>query len=162
MNKIFSILLLAVLVSYCKEEDIQPVAEKIYFTGLTQTDIYGWPLTIDTSDWKTTEIWVKQETDLFANVYQSGCVQSYNNQITVYPNPSYGNISFALDKLVSTRVEMRLVDEDFKTLFSIDSITSSYITFNGMDFGIKDTIRVYYKFIENNCEFNGHGDILIK
>ncbi len=162
MNKIFSILLLALLLSNCKEEDIQPIAEKIYFTGLTQTDNNGWPITFDSTDWKTNDTWVKQESDLFSNIYQSGCNQSYINQIIAYPNPCYGILSLAFDKKNFTRFEMRIVDENMKTLFSSDSITTKYIMINGMDYGIKDTVRVYYKFIENNCEFRGHGDILIK
>jgi len=163
MKYLISILLLAFILSNCKDEkNDQPAPEKIYFSGLTQTDNNGWPVTIDTTDWTTKDIWVKQESDLFLHIYQSNCVPSYVYQIAAYPNPCNGIFSLSFGKQPSTRGEMRLVDENFNTLFSGDSITSSFVMINASDYGIKDTVRLYYKFIENNCEFRGHGDILLK
>lgn len=163
MNKIFSILLLAILVSYCKEDnDNQVVATNIYFSGLTQTDINGWPVSTDTSDWRTDDTWLKQESDLFSNIYQSSCTQTYANTIRQYPNPCIGFFSLSFEKQESTRLELRLVDKSFNPLYSNDSILGNAVQFDASKFGIKDTIRLYYKFIQNNCEFRGHGDILVK
>ena len=163
MYKAVLVLLVVILLSYCKEkEDVAPGKAKIYFTGLTQTDINAWPLTTDTTDWKTNDSWIKQEQELFSKNYQSGCSQLYNYKIIAYPNPSSGLLTFSINKPSTTYVEMSLVDENFNVLYYIDSLTGSYITLNGANFGIKDTIRLYYRFIENNCEFKGHGDILLK
>ncbi len=163
IKNICLIILLAVLVSNCKDETVNPPAEiKIYFKGLAETDVNGWQITLDTTDWRTNDTWVKQESDLFKASYQSGCLQSFKNEIVAYPNPGIGFFSLQLSKLASTRVEFRLVDENFKTLISSDTLTTNSICFDVRDFGIKDTLRLYYRFIENNCEFRGHGDILIQ
>jgi len=162
MKNICLFILLAVFVSNCKDETVNPLAEtKIYFKGIAETDVKGWQITLDNTDWKTNDTWVKQEFDLFKASYQSGCVQSFKNEIAAYPNPGTGFFSLQLSKLASTRVEFRLVDENFQTLISSDTLTNSSIHFDIRDFGIKDTLRLYYRFIENNCEFRGHGDILI-
>jgi hypothetical protein len=163
MKKFLSFILLAILVSNCKEDTANPPAEsKIYFKGLTQTDVNGWPITIDTTDWMTNDTWVKQESDLFAAFYNSGCLQNYKNEIAAYPNPAVGIFNLHINKLESTRLELRLVDKNFNPLFSNDSVLGNAVQFDARVYGIKDTLRLYYKFIENNCEFRGHGDILIK
>jgi hypothetical protein len=162
MKIILSFILLAILVSNCKEDtDNPPAVNKIYFKGLTQTDFNGWTISIDTTDWKMNDTWVKQESDLFTAIHQSNCVQAYANQIIQYPNPCNGIFTLSFLKLESTRLELRLVDKNFNPLFSNDSVWGNTVRFDASVFGIKDTLRLYYKFIENNCEFRGHGDILI-
>ena len=47
-------------------------------------------------------------------------------------------------------MELRLVDENFKVLYSSDSVTATMIAIHAGTFDIKDTMRLYYKFIENN------------
>ena len=163
MKKLLTILALSLLVSYCGEKnDNSPAKSRIYFTGLTQTDVNGWPITIDTTDWKTNDTWVKQESELFTNVYQSNCTQAYANEIAQYPNPCSGIFSLSFNKLATTRLELRLVDKSFNALYSNDSVWGNALMFDAGVFGIKDTLRLYYKFIEGNCEFRGHGDILVK
>lgn len=163
MNKTAVFLILMILISSCKEKADNPRAEsKIYFTGLTQTDNIGWPITVDSTDWKTNDTWVKQEADLFTSTYQTDCIQAFDNKIYQYPNPCSGTFILSFSKPETTRLELRLVDKNFKLVFSVDSIIGNTVQFNANAFGIKDTLRLYYKFIENNCEFRGHGDILIK
>ena len=163
MNKFFSIICLIFLINSCKDDTVTPVVEnKIYFSGLTQTDNNGWFMSLDSTDWTTNDTWVKQESDLFGTTHQSGCVQSYTNSILEYPNPSSSIFMLSIDKLETTRLELRLVDRNFNSLYSNDSVWGSNVQFDARVFGVKDTIRLYYKFIENNCEFKGHGDILIK
>lgn len=163
MNKPFFILIITVLISNCKQENVSPqIEKKIYFTGLTKTDIAGDIITNDATDWKANDTWVKQESDLFTSSYQTTCNPSHNYKIIAFPNPGNGIFFLFIDKTPSTRVALRLVDENFKVLISNDSITQTNIAFDAQRFGIKDTVRLYYMFIENNCEFKGHGDILIQ
>jgi len=163
MKKFLAFFLLAILMSNCKEDVVNPPAEsKIYFRGLTQTDANGWVITNDTTDWRMNDTWLKQESDLFAANYNSGCLQNYKNEIVAYPNPAGAKFNLVFNKLESTRLELRLVDKNFNPLYSNDSIWGNEIQLDASVYGIKDTIRLYYKFIENNCEFRGHGDILIK
>ena len=68
----------------------------------------------------------------------------------------------------SSMAEFRLVDEKFNKIISLDSIVTSD-TFNFKDilfdvrsFNKKGMLRLYYKIIEDNCEFRGHGDILVE
>jgi hypothetical protein len=163
MKKIFFFLILIIMMNSCKEKIDNPVAEsKIYFSGLTQTDNNGWPISIDSTDWTTNDTWVKKESDLFTNVYQSNCTQSFANHIAQYPNPCNGIFTLSFSKPATTRIELRLVDKNFNPIYSNDSVLGNAVQFNAGAFGIKDTVRLYYKFIENNCEFRGHGDILVK
>jgi hypothetical protein len=46
-------------------------------------------------------------------------------------------------------------------LISVDAMVGN-IKFDFAYLKIKDTERLYYKFIEDSCEFRGHGDILIE
>jgi hypothetical protein len=163
MDKTAVFLILILLISSCKEKaDNPPAGSKIYFSGLTQTDYNGWPITVDSTDWKTGDTWVKQETDLFTTIYQTDCTQGFDYIIRQYPNPCDGIFTLSFGKPVSTRLELRLVDKNFHLLFSNDSILGNAVQLDSKSFGIKDTLRLYYKFIENNCEFKGHGDILVK
>ena len=163
MKKLFSILLLALLLSNCKDDDhTQPPVAEIYFTGLSETDYNGFPITIDTTDWTATDTWTRQEMNLFTSSYQTGCTPSSANRVLVYPNPNNGLFRFIIEKDLDARTECRIVDENFKVLFAHASIIPKSFSFDATKFGVKDTIRVYYKIIENNCEFRGHGDILIK
>jgi len=163
MKNICLFILLAILVSNCKDEAVNPPAEtKIYFKGITETDHNAWPITVDSTDWRTDDVWLKQESDLFTQIHQSGCAQSYDNKVHQYPNPSIGIFNLVFEKSAETRLELRLVDKSFILLYSNDSILGNHLVFDSKVFAVKDTLRLYYKFIENNCEFMGHGDILIQ
>lgn len=65
------------------------------------------------------------------------------------------------DHYVVTRVELRLVNKYYIMLISVDAMVGN-IKFDFAYLKIKDTERLYYKFIEDSCEFRGHGDILIE
>jgi hypothetical protein len=162
MKKFAAILILCVLVSYCKDDNSDTAVEsKIYFTGLEQTDYNGYLITIDSTDWGFKDIWLEQESALFNTHYGSNCVQSLNDQVIAYPNPCNGVFYLSFQKSDATAINLRLVDQDFKVLLSMDTLNNSNIAVATSSF-VKDTVRLYYRFIENNCEFRGHGDILIK
>jgi hypothetical protein len=146
-----------ILFSSCEKEDLV-----IHFTGISKTDAIGSPLSIDSTDWNVDDIWSFREADLFNSQYESSCTPSHNYFAIAYPNPNNGVFALHFNKIFSTRVELRLVDENFTTLILNDSVTQDDIHLNAGTFGIHDTVRLYYKFIENNCEFRGHGDIIIE
>lgn len=162
MSKILLISIASVILLSCEPETNTPVENKIYFTGISKTDSNGSTLSIDTTDWKTNDIWSMKELNLFKSLHQSGCALPYDYKIIAYPNPGNGVIALFIDKPADARVELRLVDENFNTLISNDSITQNNIHLNASTFGIQDTVRLYYKFVEYNCEWKGHGDILIQ
>lgn len=160
-NILFALLSIAII-SGCDKDPINPTEPKIYFKGITITDIQGIIISEDTSDWTTNDTWSIKEGNLFSTTYYLGCLPQHNNKIIGYPNPGDGVFALHIQKDSSTRIEFRLVDENFNTLITHDSIYQNNIALDARTFGIQDTVRLYYKFIENNCEFRGHGDILIR
>jgi len=154
--------LLVILISACKQDnDAEP---KIRFSGISMMDINAQPMSNkDSTDWITGDVWKSQETGLFDNIsYQVNCATQHSNKIIVYPNPCNGIFQMLIDKLPTTRMELRIVDENFNKLLSIDTITNNSFTLDAKAGSLKDTVRVYYRFIEGNCEFRGHGDILVQ
>ena len=162
MKQILSLILIVILLSGCKQDD--NISRRIYFTGITKRDINAQQMSADDStDWRTGDNWTSQESGLFDNVsYLSNCTQQHVNKLIVYPNPCSGLFVMNFDKLPATRVELRVVDENFNKLVSMDTLTRNIVPIDAGATGIKDNVRVYYRFIEGNCEFRGHGDILIQ
>lgn len=58
------------------------------------------------------------------------------------------------------RLDLRMVDRSYNLLFSKDSIEVNLISFNLENLVLKDTVRMYYKFVNAGCEYRGHGDIV--
>ena len=147
----------------CTKENKDSALDKIYFSGITKTDLMGNLLSNpDTTDWRFDDKWVTKEEDLFSVKYKSSNQKS-TASIYLYPNPFQDifRISFYNNPKLS-RLSIRLINKDFKVILKNDSIhgsvsiVPSYI--NGYD-----TLRLYYKLIDTlNFEFKGHGDILIK
>lgn len=153
--------ILALLLTACKKDKDRE--SKIYFTGIVSVDQNGNLISRDDStDWRFNDVWTKQESNLFTQNYTSNCTTALQQGITAYPNPSNGYIRLYFIKADNTKVAFRLVDENFKVLVSNDTTTAAAIALDITSLHIKDTVRLYYKFIENNCESRGHGDILIQ
>jgi hypothetical protein len=146
-----------------KDNTPESKATKFYFTGITPTDQNGNLMAApDTSDWKTGDVWPEAAEKLFANTGAMTCTPYYKYNIAAFPNPCKNSFMTSFTKDSATLVSVRLVDENLKVLVSIDSVTARTIQINVSSFGIKDTMRLYYKFIKDNCEFRGHGDIVIQ
>lgn len=156
------LVLLTIIAPGCKKQNTI-TKDRIYFTGISPTDQNGNIMAApDSTDWNASDKWGEQEEGLFANNNATNCTPSFDYKIAAYPNPCRYIFNLYLQKNPSTRMELRLVDENFKLLFSSNSITANNIAIQVGTFGIKDTVRLYYKFIENGCELKGHGDILIR
>jgi hypothetical protein len=145
----------------CNKEKT-PVKKRYYFTRITPTDpnrnLMGAP---DTTDWKTGDVWNEAEEKLFADSYATNCTPPHPYTITVSPNQCVNSFMAWFNKDSSTQVNMRLVDENLNVLLSVDSVTARAVAIDVSSF-VKNTVRLYYKFIANNCEFKGYGDILIQ
>ena len=146
----------------CETRDINPDESIIYFNGITKTDINGAIISNDTTDWRMDDTWSMKESDLYSSVSQPMCSSQDSNKIIAYPNPCNGIFALHIEKELTSRIELRLVDQDYNILISNDSILENNIQLNAGTFGIKDTVRLYYKFVSDNCELKGHGDIIIQ
>jgi hypothetical protein len=168
MSRILWFLGFCLIASSCvenSEDDNPPMDDTIFFTGITPTDPNGLALgDPDPTDWRFDDEWTEQEAALFPEepTFALGCMPNINYEIMAFPNPSNGIFSLLFQKESTTQVELRLVNEDFNTLISIDEVAQDIIQLNAGTFGIKDTVRLYYRFIEGNCEYRGPGDIVIE
>lgn len=157
---LFAVVLLA---GCCKDKDTNPV-QGIKFTGITETETQGIPIgAVDTTDWRADDNWLAVESRLFTNMYTQGCSAPFNFGAVGFPNPCEHLAGVCFDKLPTTKMELRLVDKHFRTLVSLDdSLPGDCVQFNLEGLNINhDTVRLYYKFIDNNCEYRGHGDIAV-
>ena len=146
----------------CETIDHSPAENNIYFNGITNTDINGAIISSDTTDWRIDDTWSMKESDLYSSVNRPMCSSQDSNKIIAYPNPCNGIFALHIEKELTSRIELRLVDQDYNILISNDSILQHNSQLNAGTFGIKDTVRLYYKFVSGNCELKGHGDIIIQ
>lgn len=133
----------------------------ISFDGITRTDNYGVVLSNDPTDWTFDDTWRQKEADLFTSSYKKGCAPAGNNKIIAYPNPCSGVFQLSVQMPAAGRLELRLVDKNFRVLASSDSISNQTIGLQ-VGNGVKGTVRLYYKLIDGDCEYRGHGDILVQ
>ncbi len=156
------ILLLAlvfILSASCKEDDCNPLMN---FSGITERDDRGKLLTADTKDWTLKDKWSDHEKHLFSSTHKTNCFPPSHFSIMAYPNPTEGTFQVNFSKSEATKVEIRLVDFDCRTLISVDDIESNSIGLEPGNFEGTGIVRLYYKFIEDGCEYQGHGDIQIQ
>ncbi len=149
----------ALLLHNCKQEEVNE--DTVGFTGITTTNNLGVILSTDTTDWKFNEEWKPQESGLFTSNYPTACQPGFNYRFTGFPNPAKDIFALSPSLPTSARIELRVVDQQFNKLLSMDSLRGP-VMIRGSDWNVKGMVRVYYKLIDNNCEFRGHGDILIE
>lgn len=167
--KVLILISFILLIESCDKNSSEPDSNKIIFEGITTTDIFGsYTGFYDYTDWQQNDFWQSKEKQLFTDyeLYDTNCPTDTINQIVGYPNPIVDfrfKLHFVKDS--TTRVDFRIVNQNFEKLISLDSVYSHQITLTFKDIVTEnDSIyRVYYRFItDNNCEFVGHGDIQIK
>jgi len=134
----------------------------IVFEGLTLIDENGLVLGFDSDDWRLDDEWRDDEAALFMENKSTDCNDAAGWDIIGYPNPSDGQFFIQMAKPESVRLAYRLVDEDLNVLISRDSIFNDVIIVNARNFLIQDTVRMYYKLIDGECEYRGHGDLLFQ
>lgn len=165
MEKLMYVLAAISLLACNKGPEPEAPAEgprKIYFTGITESNDVGIITKRDTTDWRFDDKWVEQEEKLFPTTGEQSCTQAHAHNIFAFPNPTTGLMKLHIAKRQATRVELRLVDQDFKVIFSRDSVLNGINIFDITATAPKDTVRLYYKFTDGSCVYRGHGDILVK
>ena len=131
------------------------------FSDFTERDPYSTLIRNDPDDWTLKDHWDEWEMNLFDTTYKTNCVAPSNFSIVAYPNPTSGPFQLSFSKTRATKVDYRLIDDECNVIASRDDITGNAM---GLQAGaIKDGIvRLYYRFVEDGCEYQGHGDIMIK
>lgn len=168
---LLSVLLVIMFFSIsCKDNTTDPKPDTnppkdtlIYFSGLTMTDDVGNALNLpDASDWGVKDQWTAREAKLFANASANICMPDTSYGIVTYPNPSRNVFSLDLKMPADARFSFRLVDQQLKVVLSQDQLDATRLQINTSGVSVKDTLRMYYKFTQANCELRGHGDILLQ
>jgi len=156
-NIILILIILAVIVS-CEEDN-----ENSIFKGITETNDNGESIgSADENDWNFSETWNETENLLFSENYETDCDIDNSYHIIAYPNPCEDIVMLNFYVAENKRVAYRIVNNDYKVLFSTDS-ASSVMAFNLNFLNVNnEIIRVYYKVFGENCELKGHGDIKVE
>jgi hypothetical protein len=156
------LVMLSLIMLSCHKDETSTPKDQIHFNGISETDVQGFPLSFDTTDWRVDDQWNSREMALFTETKPQTC----NNEgeeyhIAAYPNPCSDVLNLHVTKPADSRMAFRIVDRYYKVLLSGDSAMGN-LTVNLNDNSIKnDTIRVYYKIFKENCELRGHGDIRV-
>ncbi len=155
-------LLLLVLFANCKKKDNSTGPSIQSYGGISATDANGDKQSNDPTDWTINETWNEKEGSLFAGSYSTGCPATFNYSIIGFPNPATTIFAIGASKTTNATLQMRIVDRNYNVLMSKDTMPDVlYINTSALG-GVKDTVRVYYRFIENGCEFRGHGDVVLQ
>jgi len=163
MKKACFLLVMLLLIFSCNNEDAVEPVDDIIFTGITERDETGAKITNDSTDWQLIENWQAKEEALFEEAFSTVCdTAGYGYSILAYPNPCQDMITLRITKPTDSRVSFRIVDKDFNVVFSRDTTDAISIFLNTGAFNLAgDTARIYYKFIKQDCELKGHGDVAI-
>lgn len=157
--------LLSIILPGCKDQS-SVEEESITFVGLKYFDEVGNPIGADANDdgdWLIGDTWQSQESDLFeSSLAMVNCETSETYYLGHYPNPCGEVVNLYINQPSNSEVDIRIVDKALATLISLDAISTNTLAINTGALGILDTVRVYYKFKQGDCEYRGHGDILIQ
>ena len=156
---IFGCVLCAGLLFSCAGNNCNGIGK---FSGITQRDDTGKLLSLDKNDWTLRDHWNDAELALFDKTYKTNCTPPSNFTITAYPNPTTGQFQVTFNKTTATRVDLRLVDSECNILTARDGIEGNSFGMQASSSKKNGVARLYYKFIEDGCEYEGHGDIRIE
>lgn len=159
MRTVLLMIFLSSLLSSCREDGCNPM---LNFSGITERDENGKLITTDENDWKLKDHWQQRERALFDKAYDNTCVAPPNFSVMAYPNPNQGTFQIVFNKSNATTVDLRLVDFDCRRLITVDGITSNSIALQPENYNKEGIVRLFYRFIEDGCEYQGHGDIMIR
>jgi hypothetical protein len=148
----------------CHPEEKNISNDPYVFSGISMKDESGQDLSIDTNDWKLMEFWDKRERALFGDRGILPCdTAQFYWAISAYPNPASAVLNLWVSKPDSAKYSYRLVDQNLRVILSKDSVSEKNISLNLTGLNASDSIlRMYYIFIGDNCQLNGHGDIEIR
>lgn len=157
------ILLLTLFTIGCKKKSdstAPPVTPTINFRGMTWFDNFGNIMYYhDSTDWTISDKWNATESGLFSKSYSTNCTPQFKYRFSPYPNPFHDFFYLSINQSPTAKCEMKIVDKHYHIILSVDSVQKS-TTIQSPAFANKDTLRIYYRFLDGQCEYRGHGDIL--
>jgi hypothetical protein len=167
----FAVLLLTFFSSACSDDDnssSEPeIPATISFNGISPVDVQGAPVAApDPTDWKLTDGWTSTEENLFGTEQLALCSPNPDFEVfPAYPNPCMDILSLSLKAVPQYSLDLRLVDSEYTLLFllnnlALDTISAFQIDLNQAQASSGDTLRLYYRIRGEDCQFQGHGDIL--
>lgn len=115
--------------------------------------------TMDLTDWQFDDVWTADESSLFSSS-ASGCTPHDSIFLDCYPNPSSDG-EFNLESSRDVSYSFVIVDPTLKVIGTKDLDTNTSLALNLPSFS-GDTLRIYYLATEDNCDYAGHGDIVIE
>lgn len=148
----------------CKDDDGDTDDPKIAIKGITVRDDEGNIAgSIDPADWNLNSEYNDLENKLFPSTNLPICADHADSSYTVsvYPNPNDGVFVFG-SIVPHDHISVRIVDENLKILYSNDSITGTALTITEDKDGGKRAVRLYYRIFNENCIYQGYGDISIR
>ena len=153
----------------CKKDESEPTPPptdgKVYFSGLTKTDLFGTYMNIDVTDWRVDDDhWTEMERGLLGVVTMEKANPTFNYEIKPYPNPCDTVCRIQFTKPATAKMDVRIVDEKLNIIYSQNDITANVVKLDSAFLStIRDTVRMYYRITEeSNAKLYGHGDILVK
>jgi len=152
-------MLCAGILNSCSETNCKGLGS---FSGITERDDDGKLLSQDKDDWTLHDHWDDAELALFGETYKTNCVAPSQFSITAYPNPTSGQFQVMFNKTEATRVDLRLVDSECNLITAKDGLQKNSAGLQARSNKKNGLVRLYYKFIEDGCEYEGHGDIRIE
>ena len=168
MKIFFPLQMLSVFFISCKKENTE-TPSTIQFNGITPTDVDGNFIgQKDTTDWGFQMNWEERAFAFFNDERRPGCDNSEAYEAyAATPNPTPDEINLGFWLLDSSDLEIRIVDKNFNLLKSIDFTNALGINYNSVtidlsDIELKDTVRLYYKIIDEDCELRGSGVVVIQ
>lgn len=161
--KLAFFLILILGLNSCKDEDDKE-DPKIAIKGITVRDDEGNITgTVDPADWNLNTEFNSLENKLFPSTSLQICGDylDSNYSISVYPNPNDGVFLFRTI-VPHDNISVRIVDENLNVLYRNDSISGTGITITEDKDGGKRAVRLYYRAFNENCIYQGYGDISIR
>lgn len=163
MKKIFLYATVVFCTFSCAKENTTNGVDPIIFNGFSFVEENGNVVSEDPTDWLTNDKWNSSELGLFGlTTAPTYCTNTLAAPIIAYPIPCNGKFFFQNGISSSSRMELRIVDKNYKKLYSNDSIYNNTYAFDITGKVKFDTVRIYYRIIEKTCELHGHGDVYVK
>lgn len=137
---------------------------EVFFSGITNRDENGNRNgNFDPMDWKLNTTFNGSENALFSVDNLPVCGDATDTAFLVYsyPNPSNGVLAFGSIVQMDS-VSLRIVDDNYKVLYSKDGLTNPSISIHENGDGGSRMVRLYYRFYNGACKYQGYGDLSIR
>lgn len=167
----FAVLLLISFSSACSDDEETPSTPaptgKVSFNGISPVDEQGAPIAApDPTDWNLSDSWSSTEKELFSDNQLPLCKPNADFEVfPAFPNPCRNILNVQLTAMPQYSLDLRLVDNEYTLFFFLDNLPLDTLSAFQLDLSqvqatSGDTLRLYYRIRGEDCQFQGHGDIL--